>query len=132
MVRGERKPENNHSQSDAPMATGGDDHGGDDDDECDQLNRTNDHEFDDNIMTTMPIAMLLITTTTMTTMTTMMKSKYISSAMILFASRAGTLAIVRVEITDVQTTTALTAASKDTARGFARMCSVITAIFLVT
>ena len=41
--------------------------------------------------------------------------------MILCANRAGTSAIVRIEIADVQTTTALTAASKDMARGFARM-----------
>ena len=49
MVRGEREPENYRSQSDAPMATDGDRHANDDDDECDQLNRTNDHEPDDNM-----------------------------------------------------------------------------------
>ena len=47
MVRGEREPENDHSQSDAPMATDGDKHADEDDDECDQLNRTN--EPDDNM-----------------------------------------------------------------------------------
>ena len=47
--RGEREPENGRSQSDAPMATDGDRHANDDDDECDQLNRTNDHEPDDNM-----------------------------------------------------------------------------------
>jgi hypothetical protein len=47
LVRGERELENDHSQSDAPMATDGDKHA--DDDECDQLNRTNDHEPDDNM-----------------------------------------------------------------------------------
>ena len=52
--------------------------------------------------------------------------------MILCASHAGTLATVRIEIADVQTTNALIAASKDTAGGFARMCSVRIAIFLVT
>ena len=40
MVRGEREPESDHSQTDAPMATGGDKHADDDDDECDQLNST--------------------------------------------------------------------------------------------
>ena len=49
MVRGEREPEKDHIQSDAPMATGGDKHADDDDDECEQLNRTNDHEPDDNM-----------------------------------------------------------------------------------
>ena len=49
MVRGEREPENDRSQSDAPMATDGDMHADDGDDECDQLNRTNDHEPDDNM-----------------------------------------------------------------------------------
>ena len=49
MVRGEREPEKDHIQSDAPMATGGDKHADDDDDECDQRNRTNDHEPDDNM-----------------------------------------------------------------------------------
>ena len=48
------------------------------------------------------------------------------------ASHAGTLATVRIEIADVQTTNALIAASKDTSGGFARMCSVRIAIFLVT
>ena len=70
MVRDEREPENDHSQSDAPMATDGDRHADDGDDECDQLNKTNDREPDDSMsmMTTMPIAMLMITATTMTTM----------------------------------------------------------------
>ena len=49
MVRGEREPENDHSQSDAPMAADGDRHADDGDDECDQLNRTNDCEPDDNM-----------------------------------------------------------------------------------
>ncbi len=49
MVRGEREPESDHSQSDAPMANDGDKHADDDDDECDQRNRTNDHEPDDNM-----------------------------------------------------------------------------------
>jgi hypothetical protein len=40
------------------------------------------------------------------------------------ANRAGTVATVRIEITDVQTTNALTAASKGTSKDFARMCSV--------
>ncbi len=62
-------------------------------------------------MTTMPIAILMITTTNMTTMTMMMLSKYLSAAMILCANHAGTSAIVRIEITDVQTTIALTATS---------------------
>ena len=46
MIRGEREPEKDHIQSDAPMATDGDRHADDDDEECDQLNRTNDHEPD--------------------------------------------------------------------------------------
>ena len=46
MVRGEREPENDHSQSDAPMAADGDNHADDGDDECDQLNRTYDREPD--------------------------------------------------------------------------------------
>ena len=46
MVRGEREPEKDHIQSDAPMATDGDRHADDDDEECDQLNRTYDHEPD--------------------------------------------------------------------------------------
>jgi hypothetical protein len=49
LVRGERELENDHRQSDAPMATDGDKHADDGDDECDQLNRTNDHEPDDNM-----------------------------------------------------------------------------------
>ena len=57
-------------------------------------------------MTTMPIAIFMITTTNMTTMTTMMLSKYLSAAMILCANHAGTSAIVRIAITNVQTTTA--------------------------
>jgi hypothetical protein len=84
------------------------------------------------MMTTMPSAILMITTTNMTTMTTMMLSKYLSAAMILCANHAGTSAIVRIEITDVQTTIALTATSKGTPKDFARMCSVRIAIFLVT
>jgi hypothetical protein len=92
-------------------------------------------------MTTMPIAMLMITTTkttTMTTkmlmkpMTTMMLRKHTMTAMFRCASHAGTLATVRIEIVDVQTTNALIAANKDTSGGFARMCSVRIAIFLVT
>ena len=51
MVRGEREPENDLSQSDAPMATDSDRHADDDDDECDQLNSTNDHEPDDDMST---------------------------------------------------------------------------------
>ena len=43
------KPEKDHVQSDAPMAADGDRHADDGDDECDQLNRTNDHEPDDNM-----------------------------------------------------------------------------------
>ena len=54
-----------------------------------------------SMMTTMQIAILMITTTKMTTMTTMMLSKYLSAAMILCANHAGTSAIVRIEITDV-------------------------------
>ena len=72
-------------------------------------------------MTTMPIAMLMITTTkTMTTMmlmkpmTTMMLRKHTLTAMFRCASHAGTLATVRIEIADVHTTNALIAASKDT------------------
>ena len=131
MVRGEREPENDHSQSDAPMAADGDRHADNGDDECDQLNRTNDCEPDDNMSmtTTMQIAILMITTTKMTTMTL---SKYLSAAMILCANHARTSAIVRIEITDVQTTIALTATSKGTPKDFARMCSVRIAIFLVT
>jgi flavoprotein len=53
-------------------------------------------------------------------------------ATFLCANRAGTVATVRIEITDVQTTNALTAASKGTSKDFARMCSVRIAIFLVT
>ena len=93
MVRGERKPENDHSQSDARMAADGDGHADEDDAECDKLNRTNDHWHEpDNIMvimtvTTMPIAMLMITTTKMTTM---MRRKPVSTAMVLCANRAGT------------------------------------------
>ena len=49
MVHGEREAESDHSQSDAPMATGDDKHADDDDDECDQRKRTNDHEPDDNM-----------------------------------------------------------------------------------
>ena len=49
MVRDEREPENDHSKSDAPMATDGDRYADDGDDECDQLNRTNDRESDDNM-----------------------------------------------------------------------------------
>jgi hypothetical protein len=49
MVRDEREPENDHSQSDAPMATDGDRHADDGDDECDQLNKTNDREPDDSM-----------------------------------------------------------------------------------
>ena len=49
MVRGEREAENHHSQSDAPMVVDGDGHAEDGDDACDQLNRTNDHEPDDNM-----------------------------------------------------------------------------------
>ncbi len=49
MVRGERELENDHSQSDAPMATDDDKHADDGDDECDQLNRTNDCEPDENM-----------------------------------------------------------------------------------
>jgi hypothetical protein len=45
-------------------------------------------------------------------------------ATFLCANRAGTVATVRIEITDVQTTNALTAASKGTSKDFARMCSV--------
>ena len=40
---------NDHSPSDAAMATDGDRHADDDDDECDQLNRTHDHAPDDNM-----------------------------------------------------------------------------------
>jgi hypothetical protein len=47
-------------------------------------------------------------------------------------NRAGTVATVRIEITDVQTTNALTASSKGTPKDFARMCSVRIAIFFVT
>jgi hypothetical protein len=84
------------------------------------------------MMTTMPSAILMITTTNMTTMTTMMLSKYLSAAMILCANHAGTSAIVRIAITNVQTTIAPTATSKGTPKDFARMCSVRIAIFLVT
>jgi len=49
MVRDERELENDHSKSDAPMATDGDRYADDGDDECDQLNRTNDRESDDNM-----------------------------------------------------------------------------------
>jgi hypothetical protein len=49
MVRGEREPENDHSQSDAPMAADGDSHADDGDDECDQLNRTYDREPGDDM-----------------------------------------------------------------------------------
>ena len=49
MVRGEREPENDHSQSDSPMAADGDNHADDGDDECDQLNRTYDREPDDDM-----------------------------------------------------------------------------------
>jgi hypothetical protein len=49
MVCGVPEPENDHSQSDAAMATDGDRHAEDGDDACDQLNRTNDHEPDDNM-----------------------------------------------------------------------------------
>jgi hypothetical protein len=84
------------------------------------------------MMTTMPIAILMITTTNMTTMTMMMLSKYLSAAMILCANHAVTSAIVRIEITDVQTTIALTTTSKGAPKDFARMCSVRIAIFLVT
>jgi hypothetical protein len=52
--------------------------------------------------------------------------------MILCANHAGTSAIVRIAITNVQTTNALTATSKGTPKDFARMCSVRIAIFLVT
>jgi hypothetical protein len=65
-------------------------------------------------------------------MTTMMLRKHTLTAMFRCASHAGTLATVRIEIADVQTTNALIAASKDTSGGFARMCSVRIAIFLVT
>ena len=51
MVRGEREPENDRSQSDAPMATEGDRHADDGDDECDQLNRTIVREADENMST---------------------------------------------------------------------------------
>jgi hypothetical protein len=44
MVRDERELENDHSESDAPMATDGDRYADDGDDECDQLNRANDRE----------------------------------------------------------------------------------------
>ena len=44
MARDERELENDHSESDAPMATDGDRYADDGDDECDQLNRTNDCE----------------------------------------------------------------------------------------
>jgi hypothetical protein len=76
--------------------------------------------------------MLMITTTKMTTMTTMMLSKYLSAAMILCANHAGTSAIVRIAITNVQTTIAPTATSKGTPKDFARMCSVRIATCLVT
>ncbi len=131
MVRGEREPEHEHSESGAPMATDGDMHADEDDDERDQLNRTSDHEPDDNTSNDDADADIDVNDHS-DKMTTMMLSKYISSAMILCANRAGTLAIVRIEITDVQTTTALTAKSRDTGRGLARMCSARTAIFLVT
>ena len=74
----------------------------------------------------MPIAMLMVTTTKM------MLRKHTLTAMFRCAIRAGTLATVRIEIADVQTTNALIAASKDTPGGFARMCSVRIAIFWVT
>jgi len=41
--------ENDHSQSDAPMAADGDMHANDDDYECNHLNRTNDREPDDDM-----------------------------------------------------------------------------------
>jgi hypothetical protein len=53
-------------------------------------------------------------------------------ATFLCANRAGTVATVRIEITDFQTTNALTAASKGTPKDFSRMCSVRIAIFSVT
>jgi hypothetical protein len=74
----------------------------------------------------------MITVTKMTTMTTMMLSKNSSAAMILCANHAGTSAIVRIAITNVQTTNALTATSKGTPKDFARMCSVRIATCLVT
>ena len=49
---------------------------------------------------------------------------YLLVATFLCANRAGTVATVRIEITDVNTTNALTAASKGTPKDFARMCSV--------
>jgi hypothetical protein len=42
------------------------------------------------------------------------------------------VATVRIEITDVKTTNALTAASKGTPKDFARICSVRIATFWVT
>jgi hypothetical protein len=60
-------------------------------------------------------AMLMITATTMTTM---MLRKHLLAAMFLCANRAGTLATVPIEITDVQTTKKLTAASKGTPKIF--------------
>jgi hypothetical protein len=88
------------------MAADGDGHANEDNAECDQLNRINDHwHKPDNIMksnndrdsrTTMPIAMLMITTTKMTTM---MRRKPVSTAMFLCENRAGTSAIIRIEIT---------------------------------
>jgi hypothetical protein len=62
----------------------------------------------------------------------MMLSKCFSAAMILCANHAGTLATVRIVITNAQTTTALTATSKGTPKDFARMCSVRIATCLVT
>jgi hypothetical protein len=56
------------------------------------------------MMTTMPIAMLMITATTMTTM---MLTWHLTAAMILCANHAGTSAIVRIAITNVQTTSAV-------------------------
>ena len=85
-------------------------------------NRSNDHEADDMSNNDDDAdAMLMITT-----------RKHKLTAMFRCASHSGTLATVRIEIADVQTTNALIAASKDTSGGFARMCSVRIAIFLVT